>query len=665
MNNNIKLPVVKFESTNETLENTNFKKVKIYIMHTGENLNGSVFTVDSINKSIDTLSNIPILAYVVKEDSQNKDFAGHETDFDIFTDEDGVIKVKEYYLEQPIGVIPETNDYFMEEIDGETYLGCYGYIWKCYSNDAYDILEEDQEKEISMEILIRNCTYDRKGRCHINSFEFLGITCLGANVPGAMGANCTINMSFSTDEENQEFFKSVDKLNKLLKCQREEGLSVDNIEKKEFAEDEVCPECGKNPCECDDMEDDVEENACGKKKCSTEDSDDNACKTKKCSEDDVEENACGKKKCSTEDSDDNACKTKKCEVEDSEDEACKTKKCSEDEVDENACKTKKCSEDDVEENACGGKKKNNEVEDSEDEACKKKCSTEDSEDNACKTKKCSEDDVEENACGKKNKCEVEDSDDNACGKKKNNEVEDSEDEACKTKKCSVETEEFALSLNNTFRAIRRCLDSYTYEYTSFWGDTYTCKKYYVEDLIPTESIAIVYDEEEGINYGIKYALDNDDVVLSMDDKRVYIQEWRAKEAGFSKFECDDKSKAKEEIFKAVGEELKELREFKANVEAQEAKAEFDAEVKAVLSKFNFEEEEISDLVEKVYNKSMDLEMFETFLFALEAKKTRAEKEKFSAREKENSLGVVDLNEVKEEPKTKYSNILEKYGKKNK
>ena len=356
-----------------------------------------------------------------------------------------------------------------------------------------------------------------------------------------MGDKCTINMSFSTDEENQEFFKSVDKLNKLLKCQREEGLSVENIEKKVFAEDEVCPECGKNPCEYDDVEDDVEENA------------------------------------------------------------------------------------------CGGKKKNNEVEDSDD-----------------------------NACGKKKKYSTEDSEDD-----KEDDVEDKEDEACKTKKCSVETEEFALSLNNTFRAIRRCLDSYTYEYTSFWGDTYTCPKYYVEDLIPTESIAVVYDEEEGINYGIKYALDNDDVVLNMDDKKVYIQEWRAKEEGFSKFECDDKSKAKEEIFKAVGEELKELREFKANVEAQEAKAEFDAEVKAVLSKFNFEEEEISDLVEKVYNKSMDLEMFETFLFALEAKKNRAEKEKFSAREKENSIGVVDLNEVKEEPKTKYSNILEKYGKKNK
>lgn len=35
-------------------------------MHTGENLNGSVFSVDSINDSIDTLANIPILAFVEK-----------------------------------------------------------------------------------------------------------------------------------------------------------------------------------------------------------------------------------------------------------------------------------------------------------------------------------------------------------------------------------------------------------------------------------------------------------------------------------------------------------------------------------------------------------------------------------------------------------------------
>ena len=54
-------------------------------------------------------------------------------------------------------MIPETNNYFYEEINGETYLGCYGYIWKSYSNDAYDILLEDEEKEVSMEILVKEC----------------------------------------------------------------------------------------------------------------------------------------------------------------------------------------------------------------------------------------------------------------------------------------------------------------------------------------------------------------------------------------------------------------------------------------------------------------------------------------------------------------------------
>lgn len=263
MNNKLRLPIKRFESTDEVLVNTNFKKVKIYIMHTGENLNGSVFSVDSINDSIDTLANIPILAFVEKTDGQdNKDFAGHETDLDIFTDEDGTIKVREYYKEVPIGVIPESNEYFFEEKDGETYLGCYGYIWKCYSNDAYDILEEDQKKEVSMEIYINNCSYDRKQRCNINKFEFLGVTVLGAKYPGAMGEDCVLSMNFSKeDSEYKEYLSSVEKLNKLLKCQREEGLSVDvNKEtsavenKEEFAvenkDEEVCPECGENPCVC-------------------------------------------------------------------------------------------------------------------------------------------------------------------------------------------------------------------------------------------------------------------------------------------------------------------------------------------------------------------------------------------------------------------------------
>ena len=91
MNNRVQLPIRTFESFGETLENSNFHPVKIRICHTGENLNGSVFSIDSFNKSINTLSNIPILAFVEKDDNGNKDFAGHEIDMDVFVDDDGKI----------------------------------------------------------------------------------------------------------------------------------------------------------------------------------------------------------------------------------------------------------------------------------------------------------------------------------------------------------------------------------------------------------------------------------------------------------------------------------------------------------------------------------------------------------------------------------------------
>ena len=94
MNNRVQLPIRTFESFGKTLENSNFHPVKILICHTGENLNGSVFSIDSFNKSINTLSNIPILAFVEKDDNGNKDFAGHEIDMDVFVDDDGKIKVR-------------------------------------------------------------------------------------------------------------------------------------------------------------------------------------------------------------------------------------------------------------------------------------------------------------------------------------------------------------------------------------------------------------------------------------------------------------------------------------------------------------------------------------------------------------------------------------------
>ena len=59
MNNKMQLPIKSFEKYEETLENSNFHPVKILICHTGENLNGSVFSLDSIN----LLIHYPIFLY--------------------------------------------------------------------------------------------------------------------------------------------------------------------------------------------------------------------------------------------------------------------------------------------------------------------------------------------------------------------------------------------------------------------------------------------------------------------------------------------------------------------------------------------------------------------------------------------------------------------------
>lgn len=562
MDNKLVLSAQLFQEEEEiVLENSNYHKVKIMIMHTGENLNGSVFSEESIDKSIPTISNIPILGYVKKDEgSENKDFAGHETDFDIFTDEDGKIKIREYYKEIPIGVIPESNDFFKEEIDGEIYLGCYGYIWKCYSNDAYDILLEDEEKEVSMEILIKECSYDRKNRCNINKFEFLGVTVLGAKVPGAMGSDCTINMNFSMEDENnkKEFSEAVDKLNKFLQFQRKEGVDMEGKDPvQHFEDEEVCDKCGKNPCECENKE----------------------------------------------------------ELEEKEDDK-KKENCSEKEDD----KTKD-KEDDKEDNAC--KKKNNaSEEDNEDEDEKDSDETDDTEDDKEK---------EDNAC-----------------KKKNHSKENKED--------------FSLSLNNIFKSIRKALEEYTYEYISFWGDIYECRKYWADDLIPNDNIAIIYDCEDGENYGVTYSLDNDDVVLDLDNKELYIKEWRARESGASsKFEVAEKDDRNLELYNKIAEEHHELKVFKEEIEAEKLSEKLNEDIENVLSNFEFSKEETSELVEKTKKQELDIDMFETMLYALEAKKNRANKEKFSKNDTSEGLNVTDRNE--EAPKGKYQHIIDEYGRK--
>lgn len=207
----------------------NLVKVFIRVMHDKDNFNGSFFSLESIDKAKESLKNIPILAYIKEKEDGTKDFDEHNVEISV--DFDGEeITLNEKFLEQPIGVIPESTQVTIENIDGYNYLCCEGYIWKNYSNEAFDILSQAEEKKVSMEIKVNQGNF-KDDLFHITDYQYLGVTILGDDTPPAMGDNCIISMNYSAN--NKEFYKAVEDLNKELKSklQESEVQEMDKVEK--------------------------------------------------------------------------------------------------------------------------------------------------------------------------------------------------------------------------------------------------------------------------------------------------------------------------------------------------------------------------------------------------------------------------------------------------
>ena len=56
---------------------TRFTKVKIWLMHLHENLNGSYFSKEVVTEAIPTLANTPILAFIEENSDGEIDFSDH------------------------------------------------------------------------------------------------------------------------------------------------------------------------------------------------------------------------------------------------------------------------------------------------------------------------------------------------------------------------------------------------------------------------------------------------------------------------------------------------------------------------------------------------------------------------------------------------------------
>lgn len=325
----------KFSLSNDfELNNPDFHLVKLRIMSSGENYNGSSFTIDSLNKAKDSVAYTPILANIVERDDGELDANGHDIDFEMKVNYKGEMTFKETYIERPVGVfLNNSTEIKYDEENDVNYIQAYGIIWKTYSS-MYDILKRDEVKDVSVEIEVSKGEFRDDGYYEIHEYNILATTILGnGNLPAIENSRIEFNFSINDDyqdklkqvdillkdfnkkggeknmEENKEFEQEVEETQQEefaeddaveipVIVEEQEEMACGNKKKKRCAEDEeedVCPNCGKpmSECECDE-----EDMACGNKK------------KKKCSEDEEEkdekeeeEMACGnkkKKKCSCE-----------------------------------------------------------------------------------------------------------------------------------------------------------------------------------------------------------------------------------------------------------------------------------------------------------------------------------------------------------------------------
>lgn len=192
--------------------------VHLQSCHTNLNVNNSNIEESVMASALPSFSNRPILGYIHKvitdENPEGQwEFYGHNCH-----EEDG----ETVYDEVPVGIIPESCNaqLIYDEEKDKTYCEVDGYIFEEYSRAA-EILQREGECAVSVELSIRELSYDGKLKClNIEDFWFSGVTILGKNEygetikPGMTGSNIKL-ADFSAD--NNSLFTKYE--NKMIEFQ--------------------------------------------------------------------------------------------------------------------------------------------------------------------------------------------------------------------------------------------------------------------------------------------------------------------------------------------------------------------------------------------------------------------------------------------------------------
>ena len=177
-----------------------FKKVKIWIAHTGENLNYSIFTKESLEKMSETLPYVPIVGYIEKNEEDENDFSDHRNSITI---KDGDVNIE--YMCHAYGFIPEGAKSSFEIRDGKEWLVGEGYLWTKFEKSVDIFSNSNNSKSQSMEIDNIDGFIDNEGRVNVDNARFSALCILGDNVaPGMQGSTIEIFNANSVKDEIKE-----------------------------------------------------------------------------------------------------------------------------------------------------------------------------------------------------------------------------------------------------------------------------------------------------------------------------------------------------------------------------------------------------------------------------------------------------------------------------
>ena len=248
-----------FNSVLNNIQSYNDKKLakcEIVVCHDGLNYNNSEFDMNDILRCAEkSLRYSPILGSIIKDEDGEDRLNGHDTELELIETSDGY-EVEFRHIERIYGFVPAEANIRVENINDRNYLITEGYIWKHYMDNLEGIFERNAGNvDVSMEIEVSDYSITSDGICKIKEFDFTGITMLGV-APAMEGANLQMS-NFSMENLKTQ-------MEELCKVYSLEVKGGDIVEERiEVMEEqvEVCPECDKQPCECEVVEEVKEEEA--------------------------------------------------------------------------------------------------------------------------------------------------------------------------------------------------------------------------------------------------------------------------------------------------------------------------------------------------------------------------------------------------------------------